>query len=216
MRFRPAALPVTAAVLLAAAVTTPTGRAAASASHSGKPTSTASVQSNGNGSGRSGTAPTGHGHGRPGSGSAQGIVQSVDATSVVLTELDGSTVTISITPATRVFVDGSHARVGEVEPGFVVAVTWVGGKARVLEAFDLSSPGVVEMGVVRSVSARIVVVRRSDGATVRIRVGPHTRVLLDGSPVSLHAVKPGYAVVFTAATAKGGKPAALLRFLRPI
>lgn len=216
MRRRLAVLPVTAAVLLAAAVTAPIGGAAASASNSGKPATTASTQSNGNGSGKSETVPTGHGHGRPGSGSAQGIVQSVDATSVVLTGLDGSTVTVSITPATRVFVDGSHARVAEVEPGFVVAVTWVGGKARVLEAFDLSSPGAVEMGVVRSVSARIVVVRRSDGATVRIRVGPHTHVLLGGNRMSLHAVKAGYTVVFAAANVRGGKPAGLLRFLRPI
>ncbi len=131
-------------------------------------------------------------------------------------QLDGSSVSIAVDTGTRVFVDGSHASVRDVKPGFVVSAAWIAGKARVLEAFDLSSAGAIEVGVVGSVSGRTIVVRKSGGGTVKVRVGPRTRVLLDGDAATLRAVRVGYTVVFAAVDAKTGGVAGELRFLRPV
>lgn len=222
MRVRLVALAVTVAAG-AAAVTAAAGHAAPSGAPPGKPQSTtAPGKPNGNGSGSTTTPDNGNGkshgngHGGPRSGSAKGIVQSVSATGLVLRQLDGSEVSIAVTSATRVFVDGKRAGIAGVKPGFVVSAAWTGGTTRVLQALDLSSSAAVEVGVVRSVSSRTVVVRRSDGRTVAIRVGAKTRVLLDGEATTLRAVRVGYTVVFTAADVSRGKPARELRFLRPI
>lgn len=202
-----AALAVAAGLL--AAEPALASRSAAPASPPARPTSTTPQPTS---KGKPEKRPT------PGhtSGSAQGIVQSIASGTVVLTQLDGTSVSFAVTPATRLFVDGRHASASGLKPGFVVSARWVAGKARVLQAFDLSSADAVKVGVVRSVSARAVVVRRNDGGTVTIRVGPKTRVLLDGDPAPLHAVKAGYTVVFAGGKANVGKPAAELRFLRPI
>ena len=56
----------------------------------------------------------------------------------------------------------------------------------------------------------------TSGATVSIPVNAKTRVLVDGKPAKLAAVKAGYTVVITANDPKGNKPAHELRFLRPV
>jgi hypothetical protein len=55
-------------------------------------------------------------------------------------------------------------------------------------------------GIVLSVSARAVVLKELDGSTVSVPVDAKTRVLVDGKPASLRAVKPGF-VVFAKWTA---------------
>jgi hypothetical protein len=50
-------------------------------------------------------------------------------------------------------------------------------------------------GIVQSVSARAVVLKELDGSTVSVPVDAKTRVLVDGKPASLRAVKPGFVVV---------------------
>lgn len=47
-------------------------------------------------------------------------------------------------------------------------------------------------GIVQSVSVRAVVLKELDGSTVRVPVDAKTRVLVDGKPASLRAVKPGF------------------------
>ena len=49
-------------------------------------------------------------------------------------------------------------------------------------------------GIVLSVSARAVVLKELDGSTVSVPVDAKTRVLVDGQPASLRAVKPGFVV----------------------
>jgi len=50
-------------------------------------------------------------------------------------------------------------------------------------------------GIVLSVSARAVVLKELDGSTVSVPVDAKTRVLVDGKPASLRAVKPGFVAV---------------------
>lgn len=51
------------------------------------------------------------------------------------------------------------------------------------------------LGIVQSASARAVVLKKLDGSTVRVPVDAKTRVLVDGKPASLRAVKPGFVAV---------------------
>ena len=153
-------------------------------------------------------------------GRGEGIVQSVSANGVVLRQLDGSTVNISVGSSTQVFVDGKHALLTDVKAGYVASAAWkAGGMAHVLQAFDLSGRHAVRVGVVDSVSTGAVVLTETgvtSGATVSIPVNAKTRVLIDGKPAKLAAVEAGYTVVITANDAKGNKPAHELRFLRPV
>jgi hypothetical protein len=188
--------------------------AASPQSHQGNPSATES-ESHGNPNGKPQTNPSPT-HGKPANGKAQGIVQSVADSTVVVTQLDGSSVSVDVSPATHVFVNGNHASVGDLKPGYVVSAVWAGGKTRVLQAFDLSSAGAVGVGVVQSISTKAIVVRRSDGTTVTLHIGPSTRVLLDGDKSKLGGVKVGDTVVFATRDAKSGKAAGQLRFLRPV
>ena len=149
-------------------------------------------------------------------GARKGIVQSVSPRAIVLRELDGSTVRIPVALSTRVFVDGRLATLQSIKRGFVVTATWTAGKpARVLQAFNLSGPHAVRVGVVEALSNGVLDVTLSDGSTLSIPVNAKTHVLLDGKRSTLAAVKTGYTVVIPAQSSKGNKPAHELRFLRP-
>ena len=168
-------------------------------------------------------APPAHGAAAVKAGRGEGIVQSVSANAIVLRELDGSTVSVSVAASTHVFVDGKRASLRDVKAGFVASAAWkAGGSARVLQAFDLSGQHAVSVGVVDSVSSGLLVVTKTSGTsgtggtTVSIPVNAKTRVLLDGKPATLAAVKAGYTVVITANDAKGTKPAHELLFLQPV
>jgi hypothetical protein len=50
---------------------------------------------------------------------------------------------------------------------------------------------------------------------VTIRVNAKTRVFVDGQPVTLRDVRPGFTLVTRADQSKRAKPARELRFLRP-
>ena len=149
-------------------------------------------------------------------GARKGIVQSVSPRAIVLRELDGSTVRIPVALSTRVFVDGRLATLQNIKRGFVATATWTAGKpARVLQAFNLSGPHAVRVGVVDSLSNGVLDVTLSDGSTLSIPVTAKTHVLLDGKRATLAAVKTGYTVVIPTQSSKGNKPAHELRFLRP-
>jgi len=219
---RPALAALAAVVALVAAGGAHASRSAAPASHPGPPATTVSRGgSGGQGNGASGPPQTTPARTTPApahaaaSGSAKGIVQSVAGGAVVVTQLDGSSVSIAVGAGTRVFLDGRRASVADLKPGFVLSASFVGGIGRVLQAFDLSAPA-IEVGVVRSLSGRTVVVGRSGGGTATLRVGPRTRLLLDGAPTTLRAVRAGFTVVFAAADAKARRPSGELRFLRPV
>lgn len=67
-------------------------------------------------------------------------------------------------------------------------------------------------GVVQSVSARAVVLKRLDGSSVRVPVSAQTRVLVDGKTALLGDVKPGFLV---SASWKAGTPTTELQALSP-
>jgi hypothetical protein len=146
----------------------------------------------------------------------QGLVQSVATGAVLLKALDGSTFSVPVGPQTRVLVDGRLAPLTDVKPGFAAIVKWQGGKAaQQLEAFDLSAKSGERLATVESVSKTAVGVTGASGGTVTIHANVRTRVFVDGKPATLPSVKTGYTLVLLPGTAKGGKPAAELRFLTP-
>jgi hypothetical protein len=141
-------------------------------------------------------------------------VQSVLASAVVLTELDGTSVRVPVNPKTRVFVDGKRALLGSVEDGFVAIASWKDGKATP-ELQALSPRGAAGLTVVQSVLTEGVVVKSANGTPVTIHVNARTRVFVDGQQVTLRDVRPGFTLVTRADQSKGAKPARELRFLRP-
>jgi hypothetical protein len=173
--------------------------------------------------GAQGKAPPAHGPANIKAGHGEGIVQTVSGSTIVVRQLDGSALNLTVTPGTNVFVDGKRATLGDINAGFVASAAWsAGGTARVLQAFDLAAKHALTVGVVESVSTGAVVVTQtgvtsaSGGTKLTIAVNAKTRVLVDGKPAALSAVKAGYTVVFTAADAKHKQPAHELRFLRPV
>lgn len=65
----------------------------------------------------------------------------------------------------------------------------------------------IDRGIVVAVRARTILLRELDGVTVRLLVGPRTRVLVDGDAASLAAIRRGFvAVVYH----QGRRPARLI------
>jgi hypothetical protein len=61
--------------------------------------------------------------------SVQGVVQSVSGSTVVVRQLDGSTVSVGISRNTHITVDGHPSKVSDVKPGFVLVTTVKAGQA---------------------------------------------------------------------------------------
>ncbi len=87
-----------------------------------------------------------------------GIVQTVYARGLIVTELDGRMVRVPVAARTRVLVDGVRASLADVEPGFVATFTGRGKAVRVLRAVDPSPERRSGMATVASVSPNEVVV----------------------------------------------------------
>jgi hypothetical protein len=85
------------------------------------------------------------------------------------------------------------------------------GPAAVSQTQSRSS-AVSVLGVVQSVTATGVSVKRLDGSSVTVPVDRNTKVTIDGKPARLTDVKPGSVL---SATWQAGKPATMLRFVRP-
>jgi hypothetical protein len=62
--------------------------------------------------------------------SAQGVVQSVSTTTVVIKQLDGTTVSVPVDrKTTQIFVNNKHVQLSDVKPGYVLSASWKAGKA---------------------------------------------------------------------------------------
>jgi hypothetical protein len=132
----------------------------------------------------------------------RGVVQSVSASRIVLRELDGSTVAISVGTRTRVLLNGLPAMLSDIQPGVVAAVAHNGSDpARVIRAFGRIQP-IVDRGVVLSAFLREVVIRTPDGRSLTFRVTARTRIRWRGLPATMAAVRPGRFV--EVAHTKGG------------
>ncbi len=121
----------------------------------------------------------------------RGVVQSVSSTQIVLRELDGSSVALTVNGTTRVLLNGSPAQLTDIRPGFVAAVAHNGPRpARLIRAFGRVA-AIVDRGVIVSTSPRQFVLRRPDGSLLTLRVTPSTRVRLNGLPATPAAIRLG-------------------------
>jgi hypothetical protein len=121
----------------------------------------------------------------------RGVVQSVSQTQIVLRELDGSSVSLAVGPDTRILLNGLPAQLGDIEPGFVAAVTHNGARpARVIRAFGRAAP-IVDRGVVVSASSGQLVIRRLAGGLLTVRLTATTRIRLNGGPATTSDIRPG-------------------------
>ena len=121
----------------------------------------------------------------------RGVVQSVAATHIVLRELDGTLVSVAVTPGTRVFVNGRRAALADLQPGFVAAVTHNGpAPATAVRAFGRVQT-TVDHGVVVSREGRILTIRTDAGAALTFRLTLRTKIRFRGLPARLGAVRAG-------------------------
>jgi hypothetical protein len=121
----------------------------------------------------------------------RGIVQSVSSSTIVLRELDGTSVTLAVNGSTRVRLNGRPAQLADIQPGFVAAVLHNGSQpARAVRAFGRVGT-VVDRGVIATVSFGQFALRRADGGLITLRVTSSTHVRLNGRPASAAAIRPG-------------------------
>jgi len=121
----------------------------------------------------------------------RGVVQSVSQAQIVLRELDGSSVSLAVGPNTRVLLNGLPAQLGDIQPGFVAAVTHNGARpARVVRAFGRVAP-VIDRGVVVSASLGQLVIRRLAGGLLTVKLTAATRIRLNGRPATVADIRPG-------------------------
>ena len=87
-----------------------------------------SFANNGKSSLKSGPGTTSVSHGASATVSVQGVVQSVSPSTVIVKQLDGSTVSVAIGRNARITVDGRPGKISDVKPGFVLVTTIKAGQ----------------------------------------------------------------------------------------
>jgi hypothetical protein len=120
----------------------------------------------------------------------RGVVQSATADQIVLAELDGSQQTFTVTPATRVTLNGRRADLSEILPGFVAAVAHRGDLAQSVRAFGAVAL-VIDRGVVTAVSPAAITLREPGDTSVTIALDANTRFRFQGAPTRGLLARPG-------------------------
>ena len=124
----------------------------------------------------------------------RGVVQSVDASHIVVTALDGSTITFEASPRLVVRIDGRAAVLGEITPGLVADIAVdEKGRAVLVKAFGAS---VTERGVVTAVSKTALTIVTPTGPKT-IAVDRNTRFKMQNGSGGRGAVRVGAAVAIT-------------------
>lgn len=137
----------------------------------------------------------------------RGVVQSVSSSQVVLRALDGSTITITVGPRTRVFLNSDPAPLSSIQPGYVAGALHDGSRPAVYVRAVGRAPLVIDRGLIVSISSTTLTLRTS-GGVVMITVGAGTSVLLNGQSATLADLKPGYAAEVAH---RGNEPALAIR-----
>ncbi len=122
----------------------------------------------------------------------RGVVQSVSSTQVVLKALDGSTITITIGPKTKVFLNDSPSQLSAIQPGYVAGALHDGNRPAVYIRAVGRAPLVVDKGVIVSVTSTSLVLRTASGI-VTITLGPSTSIQLNSRSAGIGDLRPGYA-----------------------
>ncbi len=124
----------------------------------------------------------------------QGVVQSVAPDQIVLTELDGSVQTFTVTPTTRLSLNGRPAQLAEILGGFVAFVAHRGPVAVAVKAFD-AVPLAADRGVVTALSPTSITVRTAGDLSVTIALDRNTRFRFQGAPARRFLARPGARVI---------------------
>jgi hypothetical protein len=128
----------------------------------------------------------------------RGVVQSVNASQIVLRTLDGGSMSFQVVPRTRVKLNGRPATITDIGPGSVAEVTADGrGRAVVIRAFGTAGTATItDRGLVTVVS-RTALMLTTDSGTRTIALDGNTRFRVAGIPGGRQAVRPGALVAVT-------------------
>jgi hypothetical protein len=130
----------------------------------------------------------------------RGIVQSVGPTQIVLTALDGSVLSFSVSQGTRVRLNGARGSVGDILPGFVASVVHDGrARAVLIQAFGTPAT-VTDRGVVTALARTAITLRTSGGSTLTVTLDRKTRFRFLGLPAKRFLARPGALVAVNHAT----------------
>jgi hypothetical protein len=130
----------------------------------------------------------------------RGVIQSIDASQIVLRALDGSTVSFDLLPGTRVILNRERASLAEIGPGLVAEVVADRrGRAVLIRAFGTPATpaATTERGAVTSITKTSIVYALPGGVTRAVSVDRGTRFLLLGRPAKRTVVRPGVIVAVT-------------------
>jgi len=126
----------------------------------------------------------------------RGVVQSVDASHVVVRALDGSTVTFDLSPRLVVRLNGGPAALGDITPGVVADVAVdAKGRAVMIRAFGAQTT-VTEKGLVTAVSKTSITIATAGGPRT-VSLDRNTRFKVQGGPGKRLAVRVGVSVAVT-------------------
>lgn len=141
----------------------------------------------------------------------RGVVQSVSDGALALRRLDGTTVTVTVGPATTVRVNGRKASLAAIAPGFVAQAFHAGSApARLVRAVGTVSLR-TEEGTVVAAGLRLLTLRTAAGGTVAIALGPGTVVQRpNGRQAARRALRPGMTVRATYAPGRAAELVVIL------
>ena len=145
-----------------------------------------------------------------------GRVDSVGGNSITLKKRDGSSVTIGVTPDTKILVNGKAATLADVAAGYhaVVRRTAADGPAAVIRAYEKKQGGghkLLVHGVVDSVGSDSITLKGKGNAKLTIHVTAQTIVRVGGQAGALSDVKSGYRA-FVLRAGAGGDALAIVAF----
>ena len=141
----------------------------------------------------------------------RGIVQSAGSGQIVLTALDGNSFSLAVSDATRVRVNGAHASLSDIQPGFVATVAHEGyAPALFVRAFGQVTL-TIDRGVVTAMTRYAITLRTSNGATAVVALDGNTQIRFLGLPVRRFLVRPG---AFVAVMHGPNGPAKLVNVLK--
>jgi Domain of unknown function (DUF5666) len=144
-----------------------------------------------------------------------GKVTSTGGDSITLQKRDGSSVTIGVTPDTKILVNGKAATLADVETGYhaVVRRTAPDGPAAVIRAYEKKEGGqkLLVRGVVDSVGSDSITLKGHGSATLTIHVTAQTVIRVGGQAGALSDIKAGYRA-FVLRAGAGGDALAIIAF----
>jgi len=130
----------------------------------------------------------------------RGVVQSVNPSQIVLTALDGSVLSFSITLNTRVRLNGARASLGDIRPGSVANVAHDRrARAVLIEAFGTAAT-VTDRGLVTALSPTAITLRTPGGGALMLTLDGNTRFRFQGLPARRLLARPGALVTVSHAT----------------